>query len=360
MSNKPLQKILFGSPGTGKSHRIMNNIIPNDLKISNISNVIKTVFHPEYTYGDFVGKLVPHSKGGRVEYRFFAGHFLFALAQAYKNIIDSVDKEGNLVKEPDNVVLVIDEINRGNSAAIFGTVFQLLDRDPETGWSSYFINITELELITILELIGVKIEVEDINTRKGVIYEYKFPTTDHFVKDYITFQGRVDCLRIDLKQKRIFVPPNLSLLASMNTSDNSIYFMDNAFKRRWDWQFVDIKEDEKVEALQSRYVTIDGLEEPIKWISFVNRLNDFFIDNHKVIRKIEDKQIGYFFINEGEINIDHIKSKLMFFVWDSVFHTDKKPLAKLLGITNEKELVTFGQFTQSENVLKFLQNIYNR
>lgn len=168
----PIQKILFGSPGTGKSHRIMENLIPNVLGITSNSNIIKTVFHPEYNYGDFVGKLVPHSKAGRVEYRFFAGHFLIALAQAYKNIIESVDKDGNYTKEPENVVLVIDEINRGNSSAIFGTVFQLLDRDKQTGWSSYFINVTELELVSILELIGVKIEVEDINTRKGVVYRH--------------------------------------------------------------------------------------------------------------------------------------------------------------------------------------------
>jgi hypothetical protein len=79
---KPIQKILFGSPGTGKSHRVDNEIIPNDLGITDKNDIIKTVFHPEYTYGDFVGKLVPYTRASKVEYNFYAGHFLIALSQA--------------------------------------------------------------------------------------------------------------------------------------------------------------------------------------------------------------------------------------------------------------------------------------
>lgn len=351
----PIQKILFGSPGTGKSHKIVNQIIPNDLSISDQVNIVKTVFHPEYTYGDFVGKLVPHSKAGKVEYRFFAGHFLIALSQAYKNILECYDKDGNKTKEPDNVVLVIDEINRGNSSAIFGTVFQLLDRE-EDGWSSYFLNITELELLTILELMGVKIEIDDINTRKGVIYQYKFPGTDHFVKDYVSsFQNRVEVLRMNLTQKQIYMPPNLSIVATMNTSDNSIYFMDNAFKRRWDWEFLNIEDDNQRNVVNGRKLIIYG-EDRGDWNNFVDKLNLFIRRNYKAVRKIEDKQIGYFFINENEVNEAHIKNKLMFFVWDSVFHTNKKPLQKLLDV-EERSLVTFGQFTQEQVVKSFINKI---
>ncbi|MBV6439453.1 MAG: Type-2 restriction enzyme BsuMI component YdiS [Saprospiraceae bacterium] len=338
----PIQKILFGSPGTGKSHRIVNSIIPNQLLITSNSNIIKTVFHPEYTYGDFVGKLVPFTKAGRVEYKFHPGHFLIALSQAYKNILDNVDS-------PDNVVLVIDEINRGNSAAIFGTVFQLLDREPN-GWSSYFINVTELEILTILELIGVKFKALADNK-----YEYKFPGETHEVQDHLVFQNRVDCLNMDLKQKRIFIPPNLSLLATMNTSDNSIYFMDNAFKRRWDWEFVNIEDDNQRSVVTGRQVNLYG-QNICAWNDFVDRLNGFIRSHYKTVRKIEDKQIGYLFINEHEINHEHIKNKLMFFVWDSVFNTNRKPLTDLLEM-NERDLVTFGQFTQQAVVKKFVQRI---
>lgn len=352
---KPIQKILFGSPGTGKSHKIVNDIIPNQLKITDPSNIIKTVFHPEYTYGDFVGKLVPHSKAGMVEYRFFAGHFLIALSQAYRKVLECYDKDGNKIKDPENVVLVIDEINRGNSSAIFGTVFQLLDRESD-GWSSYFLNITELELLTILELIGVKIEIKAKDLLKGVTYHYKFPKTDHFVIDYVSsFQSRVDELRINLSQKQIYIPPNLSILATMNTSDNSIYFMDNAFKRRWDWEFVNIEDDNQREVVNGRKLEIYG-EDKGEWNDFVDKLNFFIRKNHKAIRKIEDKQIGYFFINEDVIDENHIKNKLMFFIWDSVFNTNKKPLVKELGV-NERDLVTFGQFTQKETVKLFIDKI---
>mgnify|MGYP001317286605 CR=1 FL=1 len=338
----PIQKILFGSPGTGKSHRIVKSIIPSHLRITNNSNIIKTVFHPEYTYGDFVGKLVPFTKAGRVEYKFHPGHFLIALSQAYKNILDNVE-------DPDNVVLVIDEINRGNSAAIFGTVFQLLDREPN-GWSSYFINVTELEILTILELIGVKFKALADNK-----YEYKFPGETHEVQDYLVFQNRVECLNMDLKQKRIFIPPNLSLLATMNTSDNSIYFMDNAFKRRWDWEFVNIEDDNQRSVVASRRINLYG-QDSCAWNDFVDKLNGFIRSHYKTVRKIEDKQIGYFFINEQEINHEHIKNKLMFFVWDSVFNTNRKPLTDLLEM-NERDLVTFGQFTQQDVVNTFVHKI---
>lgn len=345
MTTKPIQRILFGSPGTGKSHRITDKIIPKKLDIQSLTNVFKTVFHPEYTYGDFVGKLVPFTKAGRVEYKFHPGHFLIALSQAYKNILDNVEN-------PDNVVLVIDEINRGNSAAIFGTVFQLLDREPN-GWSSYFINVTELEILTILELIGVKFKALADNK-----YEYKFPGETHEVQDYLVFQNRVDCLNMDLKQKRIFIPPNLSLLATMNTSDNSIYFMDNAFKRRWDWEFVDVDDDDQRESVSHRKVLLYGREK-CTWVELVGKLNEYIRSKHKDIRKIEDKQIGYRFINEETITEEHLKNKLMFFLWDSVFSNNKKPLADLLGVA-ESEIVTFGQFTRREQVENFVDKILNR
>ena len=96
----PIQKIIFGSPGTGKSYRIDNEVIPKLLGIdkeSDPENVIKTVFHPEYTYGDFMGKLMPlTTTDGKVEYKFYEGHFLKALAQAYKNILSQ--KEDEVVK----------------------------------------------------------------------------------------------------------------------------------------------------------------------------------------------------------------------------------------------------------------------
>lgn len=210
----PIQKILFGSPGTGKSHSIDHEIIPNTLGIDrekHPENIIKTVFHPEYTYSDFMGKLMPlTNKDGKVEYKFYEGHFWKALAQAYKNILSPKKDE-----DIRNVVLVIDEINRGNSSAIFGVCFQLLDRE-DNGWSSYSVNLTEIEFYKFIEIIGVKISVIDGNLK------FQFPGDSHFVF-FENLKDKFTCLGINTETKAIKLPPNLSILATMNTSDNSIY-----------------------------------------------------------------------------------------------------------------------------------------
>ena len=348
--NTPIQKILFGSPGTGKSYKIDNEIIPYELYIDvdkTPENIIKTVFHPEYTYGDFIGKLMPITRSGKVEYNFYEGHFLRALAQAYKNIIKAYDKQGNLIKgsEIENVVLIIDELNRGNSSAIFGSVFQLLDRD-DSGWSSYYISINEIAFIKILELIGVNFSYD----QHGQIDEYKLKPHDG-VKTLETLEKKLKFLNFDLINKTIKIPNNLSIIATMNTSDSSIYYMDSAFKRRWEWEFIDIN---------SESVSIKGVafESKEKWIIFVSKLNLFIKSNHKSIRGIEDKQIGYYFIKDKKVKKSCIQNKLMFFLWDSVFSRDKKPLINLLYGENTKhhdELITFGDF--AKQVDNFIEKI---
>jgi 5-methylcytosine-specific restriction enzyme B len=348
----PIQKILFGSPGTGKSHKIDAEIIPNELKI-NINktpeNVIKTVFHPEYTYGDFIGKLMPITRSGKVEYNFYEGHFLRALAQAYKNILKVHDKSGNQIdgSEIENAVLVIDEINRGNSAAIFGSVFQLLDRD-DTGWSSYYVSINEIAFIKILELIGVTFSYDN----RGDIDEYKLKPHDG-VKKLETLQDKLKFLNFDLINRTIKIPNNLSVIATMNTSDSSIYYMDSAFKRRWEWEFIDI---------DSKSICAEGIafNNREQWIKFIGKLNRFIKSNHKYIRGIEDKQIGHFFIKDEEIKKSTIQNKLMFFLWDSVFNRDKKPLISLLygeDKKNHADLTTFGDFAKL--VDNFIEKINN-
>lgn len=337
-----IQKIIFGSPGTGKSHRVDKEIIPNVLNIQKPENKINIVFHPEYTYGDFMGKLVPHTEKGKVQYVFYPGHFLISLAQAYKNYITSHDQEGIKLNEPENVALVIDEINRGNSASIFGTAFQLLDRDDD-GWSSYDINITELEFLSLLELMGVKISYD----KDGDIDSYKLLSFSE-VKKIDTLQKKIPYLKIDLENHKIRIPPNLHLLATMNTSDNSIYYMDSAFKRRWEWEFIDVEP-----APENFHEAIDGemnLDEA-NWIKFVKAVNSFLKSHADKIRKIEDKQIGFYFIKSRPVKPEEIRNKLMFFLWDSVFSNDKKPLLELLNETrleddkiDRKQFVTFGDF----------------
>lgn len=213
-----IQKIIFGSPGTGKSHKIKDEI-KHKLNIDHDSiNCIKAVFHPEYGYGDFMGKLLPYTRDKKVEYNYYPGHFLKALAQALKNILENPET-------PNNVVLIIDEINRGNSAAIFGPIFQLLDRE-EDGWSTYSIELSNMEHQKMLEMMGIQKLGEDT---------YRIDRKPLNKEDFNELIAKTG-----IKNRSIHLPQNLSIISTMNTSDNSIYYMDSAFKRRWEWEFIDV------------------------------------------------------------------------------------------------------------------------
>lgn len=361
---KPIQRIIFGSPGTGKSYLIKDKIIPNELGIyekTNPENVIKAVFHPEYTYGDFMGKLLPITRAGKVEYNFYEGHFLKALAQSYKNMIIAHDKNGQKLSEPENVVLVIDEINRGNSSAIFGSVFQLLDRDDD-GWSSYDTSINGVAFLRLLELIGFGFGYDG----NGNVDEYKLKGFEN-AKKLETFQSKLAYLNFDLVNKTIKIPPNLHIIATMNTSDSSIYHMDTAFKRRWEWQFIDVNSNPITEQGNAFYYNSNKKDDPNNkdYYHFVDKLNQFIKSNYNYIRGIEDKQIGRYFIKgneQNQIEYSIIQSKLMFFIWDSVFNRDKTPLVKLLFGNdnveqNKNKLVTFGDFALQVKI--FVEKIKN-
>lgn len=306
----PLQKIIFGPPGTGKSFSV--DAIANSLGIDGCPDRrIQTVFHPEYTYGDFIAKLMPISINGTVEYRVVAGHFIKALAKA--------------LTDDTNVLLQIDEINRGNCAAIFGDIFQLLDRDSE-GNSSYSIQLSELALRALAQ--------EIVGKNDNDIYD------EEKLKDVISKHT-----------KGVKIPANLSIVATMNTSDESVYFMDSAFKRRWQFQYIDADHDsgsneEQVNACVV-YQDDKKTECTITWNCLRQSINLFMIDNAKTIRGIEDKQIGLWFVkaNNGAISEDDITFKLMHYLWDNVFARDKRPLRELLD-KNETELATFGQFVK--------------
>ena len=276
MPNQFEQVILFGSPGTGKSRRIIRELIPELGIDPDGENCIKTVFHPEYTYGDFMGKLMPLTNSGKVEYNFYTGYFMKALARAYRNIL--LAEEG---EEPAKVALVIDEINRGNSAAIFGTVFQLLDRDAD-GWSVYRVDLSEMEFRRLLEEVGF--HVEYISARGVDDIQYRWGSN---VRRGDNVNEILEPLRI--RRNQIRIPSNLSIFATMNTSDNSIYYMDAAFKRRWGWQFVDTSgasPDPAGIAFKDRAA----------WETWVDALNAFIRENHTYVRKVEDKQVGHWFI----------------------------------------------------------------
>ncbi|WLF82933.1 restriction endonuclease [Moraxella sp. ZY210820] len=383
-----IQRIIFGSPGTGKSHLIKSEIIPKELQIdekANPENVIKAVFHPEYTYGDFMGKLLPISTKSNVEYRFYEGHFLKALAQAYANILKTYEynkKERKIRKkidengkelQPNNVTLIIDEINRGNSSAIFGSVFQLLDR-KDNGWSSYDTTIQGVMFAKLFSMIGF--ETTSTNDKTGEtthatlsLLNINSQSLEDINEELEEIFGKGECREgFDVVNKTIKIPPNLHIIATMNTSDSSIYHMDTAFKRRWEWQFIDVNSNPIREQGNAFYYNSNNKDDPNnkEYYHFIDKLNQFIKSNHNYIRGIEDKQIGRYFIkanSQNQIEYSIIQSKLMFFIWDSVFNRDKIPLVKLLFGNdnveqNKNKLVTFGDF--AIKVKEFVKAIQER
>ncbi|MEM7066787.1 MAG: restriction endonuclease, partial [Cyanobacteria bacterium P01_B01_bin.77] len=338
---KPIQKILFGSPGTGKSYQI-REIAQNELSIEfddssrMLRNTVKTVFHPEYTYADFMGKLLPLTQGNSVIYKFYPGHFLRILGMSYKRLIDG---------EGEQCLLVIDELNRGNAAAIFGTVFQLLDREDD-GWSSYEVDVSDMELVGLLQSMGMSPFVDDqgqiLIDQNGT----KIPCNKFFqehIDKYSNDNSRVRIFSL-LQERRINIPGNLSIIATINTSDESIYYLDSAFKRRWDWTYVDVTSgifniyDVPKELRECHLVSRKGHNKLAKkdygsWYPYVVGLNEFIKANAQSIRRIEDKQIGWWFIKpkDGEIDFNQVKNKLMFYLWDGVFSRDRRPLEKIIS-----------------------------
>ncbi|MBW4422032.1 MAG: AAA family ATPase [Myxacorys californica WJT36-NPBG1] len=348
----PLQKVLFGSPGTGKSYQIREIAtaqlgIALDETTKTLANTVKTVFHPEYTYADFMGKLLPQSQGGSIIYKFYPGHFLQALGSAYQGLMN-----GNR----EHYLLVIDELNRGNAAAIFGTVFQLLDRESDY-WSSYEIDLSDLELMELFKLMSY----EPTLNNQVITIKYK-PYQDFFndQEQAALSNFNLDGARLArlLKRGKISIPPNLSILATINTSDESIYYLDSAFKRRWDWEYVESPTLMSVapDSIQSIRLVLDNGSD-LKWRNCIVGVNRFILSNAQSIRRIEDKQIGWWFMksDDGKISLQQVKGKLMFYLWDNVFAKDRRPLeiilTKKLARTNPVKLITFADFVEHTEVL---------
>lgn len=333
----PIQKILFGSPGTGKSYKV-REIAQQELDIEwneqskSLKNTIKTVFHPEYTYSDFVGKLLPQTDGSGVTYKFYEGHFLRALGLAYKKIIEGTNE---------NVLLVIDELNRGNAAAIFGSIFQLLDREDDY-WSTYEVNLSELEIVGLLRTMGSVIINEHITLDSS---NFSISSVTNLAEKYLRENNNDSALRVleNLKNGSITIPSNLSIIATINTSDESIYYLDSAFKRRWDWEYVDVPNSKSKTPEKIKDVLVVIGENKYYWYDLVIKLNEFIKSENGSIRRIEDKQIGWWFLKADknkEITEAVIKNKLMFYLWDSVFAKDKKPLEEKL----QQKLITYADF----------------
>ncbi|WP_459894869.1 AAA family ATPase [Hydrogenobaculum acidophilum] len=210
-----IQTILFGPPGAGKSY-FVNHTYLKCLGIDSNEQVVRIAFYPEYKYADFVGRLIPRTtKNNNVYYEFVAGPFLEILKDAYKSYLYNNK----------NHLLVIEEINRGNASAIFGDLIVLLDRNDK-GISEYFVNLPALAGEWLYK------ELSDKWLCKGL-------SDSNSINESKKFEELFEINRRKKRVTRIKLPPNLHLIATMNSSDESIFFLDNAFKRRWTWRYID-------------------------------------------------------------------------------------------------------------------------
>lgn len=296
----PRQIIYYGAPGTGKSHTIKKE--EDEGKIT----CIRTTFHPDSDYATFVGCYKPHkikdSQG--LTYEFVEQAFLEAYKQAWMN-------------PEEEIALVIEEINRGNCAQVFGDIFQLLDRSDD-GWSTYPIK-ADTDIAEHLKEHRIQGYTATMNKRFGLDKEGK----DRYPgRDWFGFMA---------------LPPNMSILATMNTSDQSLFPIDSAFKRRWDWKYIKIKKGKKEngEELGWNIQIKDANGEPVKiidenttlsWWNFIQKVNEIIAS----MTSSADKQLGYFFCKPSEkanetdekptiITADTLVGKVIFYLWNDVF-----------------------------------------
>lgn len=283
--------IYYGAPGTGKSHTINESIVED--------YTVRTVFHADTQNSDFLGCLKPKMQGDTIGYEFRSGPFTDAVIKAFQ--------------EPsEQHWLVIEEINRAPAAAVFGEIFQLLDRESD-GESTYSINLSDLDMI------------QHIESKTGKA----------------------------LDKGMLKIPSNLSLLATMNSSDQAVMPLDTAFKRRWNFKYIPLDFDKSY--TESGKACSDGVlyiqdeisidetpqEKLISWKYFAIAINEILTENSIP----EDKHLGPFFLSDNELTDENrresLTGKLFMYLWDDVLRH---------GMTEEvfsPKIKTYGQLTRS-------------
>ncbi len=249
--------LLYGVPGCGKSNTIKTQFCDDD------NYMERVVFHPDYTYSDFIGQILPKiSEDGKVTYEFEPGPFTRILKEA--------------VNHPqENYYLIVEEINRGNAPAIFGDVFQLLDRNGD-GESEYG----------------------------------------------ISNEAVAECV-YNNKKNKVKIPPNLFILATMNTSDQNVFTLDTAFKRRWSMHHIKNNIDACVFANNS----ICGSD--ITWRAFVKTINDLIVEVSTENFSNEDNRLGAYFVKQNELEDPKLfGEKVLMYLWNDAFKYDHEKVFK--------------------------------
>lgn len=288
--------LLYGVPGSGKSWTIEHEYVKPTSKVERL------VFHPDYTYSDFVGQILPCvDDEGQVSYKFTPGPFTNILRDAY-------------LHPQDEYILVIEEINRGNAPAIFGEIFQLLDRkvDEEGSNNSYPVGTSEYG-------------ITNANIAQIV---YGDPT------------------------HKVRIPSNLSIIATMNTSDQNVFTLDTAFQRRWQMRLI----ENSFENVDPSFANMPILDTTVTWETFCTEINKIIIGNGVRTTSSEDKRLGAYFIHKRDLAFDSNMGDLKDGTYDEL---RKKESAQTITDEEKTQLATIRSAMMQnrrfpEKVIKYL------
>lgn len=252
--------LLYGVPGVGKSHEIQTKYCDDPERMERV------VFHPDYTYSDFVGQILPKVENGKLKYEFTAGPFTTLLAKAWNN----PGKE---------YYLVIEEINRGNAPAIFGEIFQLLDRKTEDS--------------------------------------HRYDPSEYGESEYSITNSDIATAVFGDPEEKIRIPSNMWILATMNTADQNVFTLDTAFQRRWKLHHM---KNDVMSAGHSK-AKIEGSE--IEWGTSASVINEMVTDYSLEMMSSEDKRLGAYFVKKNELSEEEFPEKVLKYLWDDAFKMKK-------------------------------------
>lgn len=291
--------ILYGVPGAGKSWTVKNEYCNNDDLMERL------VFHPDYTYSDFVGQILPRvSDDGSVSYEFSPGPFTKLLKKAYSNPMDKF-------------YLVIEEVNRGNAPAIFGDIFQLLDRDLE-GNSEYDIT-------------------------NGDIAKIVYGDENH----------------------KVSIPSNMSILCTMNTSDQNVFTLDTAFQRRWSMRLI---QNKFLGEQEMKFANTKILDSEVTWNQFFTEINKIILSKNIRMTSSEDKRLGTHFVAKEDLvylegdkkQNSRFPEKVLKYLWDDAFKFTKEDIFDLDKVKSLEDVIDyFINNNGNERFKVFKENIYN-
>lgn len=292
--------LLYGVPGAGKSHEIKKKYCSDENYIERV------VFHPDYMYSDFVGQILPRVEkdedgNDRLKYIFSPGPFTKMLKKAEN--------------DPNNYYyLIIEELNRGNAPAIFGEIFQLLDRKEED-----------------------EFPIEEIGESEYGISNYE--VAKEVYKD---------------EEHPVRIPSNMYILATMNTADQNVFTLDTAFQRRWKMRQIENRFDK----FEHSKDMIEGTK--INWGAFATVINDMVIETNIDMVSSEDKRLGIYFVKKKELNAERFPEKVLKYLWDDAFKMDKTAIFNENCKSIEDVVVTYQVATTDKLSAVLRLNVYEK